>query len=272
MIDSYEHEILFSHAIFSSPEFLSYKYSLQERVRLQQNPLEKQIQRVLPELCRQITHNNNTLKDQLISTMLNCTEEIKNQFKVELRGTEQNINVRVSRIQAAITTCLDNVTACLDNARTTFQELPDTDTNMSLDEESNPDTVQRRIEVDSEAQEYVIQPEVTDQVPLFEDIISSAVTTFPQILLEWEVGRQGFPSIASTEAQWKTKWRQSQQQMKAFSRRKVLYNLITDYAATKWISNSEAAKLIEEKRKQHKLSIRHISDKWKQFQQQHLSY
>lgn len=91
MIDSYEHDILFSHAIFSNPEFLSYKYSLQERVRLQQNPLEKQIQRVLPELCRQITNNNNKLKDQIIKTMLNCTEEMKSQ----LHSTEQNINVTV---------------------------------------------------------------------------------------------------------------------------------------------------------------------------------
>ena len=259
MIDSYEHDILFSHAIFSNPEFLSYKYSLQERVRLQQNPLEKQIQRVLPELCRQITNNNNTLKDQIIKTMLNCTEDMKSQ----LRSTEQNINVTVHRIQTAIT-------ACLDNALTTFQELPDT-----IDTEANHvlDSVheQRRMEGDSEAQEYVTQPEEIDQVPLFGDIISSATTTIPEILMEWEVGRNGFPSIASMEEHWKTKWRQGQWQQKAFSRRKVLYNLITSYAATKRITMSEAARFIEEKRKQNKLSIRHISDKWKQFQQQHLS-
>jgi hypothetical protein len=37
--------------------------------------------------------------------MLNCTEEIKSQFKTELHGTEQNINVRLHQIQTAITAC-----------------------------------------------------------------------------------------------------------------------------------------------------------------------
>jgi hypothetical protein len=68
---------------------------------------------------------------------------------------------------------------------------------ISVRETTTLDTVQRRIEVDSEAQVHVTEPEEIDQVPLFGDIISSAMTTIPEIIMEWEIGRNGFPSIAS---------------------------------------------------------------------------
>jgi hypothetical protein len=72
---------------------------------------------------------------------------------------------------------------------------------------------------------------------LFNDIISSAVHTISAVLEEWEHGRNGNPSVAYVEEKWHTKWRKGQKQQKAYSRRKLLYNLIMEFAKKKNVTH-----------------------------------
>jgi hypothetical protein len=41
-----------------------------------QNPINMEIQRVMPELCRQITMNKEALRSQLLDAMNNCTSKV----------------------------------------------------------------------------------------------------------------------------------------------------------------------------------------------------
>ena len=60
---------------------------------------------------------------------------------------------------------------------------------------------------------------VSPVVPSFNDVISTAVNTVPEVLFKWEVGLNGRPSVSMVERQWNTKWRMGSQNQKAFSRR-----------------------------------------------------
>ena len=67
---------------------------------------------------------------------------------------------------------------------------------------------------------------VSPVVPSFNDVISTAVNTVPEVLLEWEVGLNNRPSVASVESLWKNKWRMGSQNQKMFSRRHLIVNMI----------------------------------------------
>jgi hypothetical protein len=46
-----------------------------------------------------------------------------------------------------------------------------------------------------------------NEMPLFENVMVCSTSTVPEILLEWEVGINGKPSVMHTNVKWKTKWR-----------------------------------------------------------------
>jgi hypothetical protein len=54
------------------------------------------------------------------------------------------------------------------------------------------------------------------------------------------------------EARWKTQWHVGSQNQKIFSRRKIIVNMIYNYARRKGVSNDVAVKVIEEKRREKK--------------------
>jgi len=43
-----------------------------------------------------------------------------------------------------------------------------------------------------------------NEMPLFENVMACSTSTVPEILLEWEVGINGKPSVTHTNAKWKT--------------------------------------------------------------------
>ncbi|MFN9982386.1 MAG: hypothetical protein ACK53Y_20835, partial [bacterium] len=71
-MDDYSHS-LFQDPLFYRHDFLSYKQCLKEHMEVAQNPIHMEIQRVMPELCRQITVNNDALRSQLLDAVNNCT-------------------------------------------------------------------------------------------------------------------------------------------------------------------------------------------------------
>lgn len=108
IINGVEHNILFNHSIFKSNEFLAFMAQVQEVLETQANPLHKEIERVLPELCRQINNNTNILKDQIISTVIKCSDNIQQQLQTELTASHRNIGCVVKRLQDAVSTCLQD--------------------------------------------------------------------------------------------------------------------------------------------------------------------
>jgi hypothetical protein len=49
-------------------------------------------------------------------------------------------------------------------------------------------------------------PDLTKvSMPTFETIIACSICSVPEVLIEWEVGLNGRPSIVSMDRQWKTK-------------------------------------------------------------------
>jgi len=104
-----------------------------------------------------------------------------------------------------------------------------------------------------------------EPMPLFEAVISEAVSTVPEVLMEWEDGYNRRPSIISVENTWKNKWRLSAQHQKQFSRRYQIIKMIRIIADYKSIPKLEAARLIETKRREMKLSLVNLADRHKSF-------
>jgi hypothetical protein len=216
MIDNYHPSIVFNHPFFSSEEFISYKLALKQNLETQANPIEQEIQRVLPELCRQIHNNSNSLKDHLLAAISTSTTQLSQ----KLQNTENKLQFCVCNLHSAITSCLDN-------ALTTFQQLPTVPTvtteqfseGQGTGSEMNPNVTELNITG------LDINEENT-RMPSFESVISSSVTTVPEVLQEWEVGLNNRPSVASVESLWKNKWRMGSQNQKMFSRRHLIVNMI----------------------------------------------
>jgi hypothetical protein len=258
MMDTYFPSIVFHHPIFSSAEFISYKLALKEQIETQQNPIEQEIQRVLPELCRQIHCNSNSLKDHLLAAIQTSTNKLSH----KLQNTENKLQFCVCNLHSAITSCLGN-------ALTTFQHLPAVTTEQLPEEnETSSDMIDNFTEININ-EENTTMPSF--EMPSFESVISSSVTTVPEVLMEWEVGLNNRPSVASVESQWKNKWRMGSQNQKMFSRRHLIVNLIQRHAARKRVSNYDAALLIEQQRIQCKYSLRTLAEKWRAFESTNLS-
>jgi len=251
MIDDFHHEVLFNHAIFHTQEFIQFKDALQQHMEISANPIEEQIQRVLPQLCVQMQSNNIALKDHIVNAINASSQHLTQQ----ILGTQQHVQHSMHSLRSAITTSLIN-------AINTFNDMH------SLDDGSLGEANNNMGSID-DVSDSLIPPQM-EQIPPFEQILSPSVNTVPEVLMEWEVGKSGIPSISDAETTWQTKWRVGSQQQKAFSRRKMVYQLITRYASKRSIAHEEAALFIEEKRLHKNYSLRILADKWKSFESEFL--
>jgi hypothetical protein len=61
-----------------------------QHIAVAQNPIHQEIQRVLPELCRQITVNNEALRSQLLDAVNSSTSKLITKIEdgsVEVQST-----------------------------------------------------------------------------------------------------------------------------------------------------------------------------------------
>jgi hypothetical protein len=152
---------------------------------------------VLPELCRQINNNTNILKDQIITTVIKCSDNIQQQLQTELTASHQNIGCVVKRLQDAVSTCLQDAVKVRDrfachciillhaiNKKSNAILLPIYKTllQVQIPQDLDFDVQNSSHGSDSkDQQETELQP-VEEELPLFTAVISSAVTTMPEVL------------------------------------------------------------------------------------------
>lgn len=253
MMDNGMHPV-FNHPLFSSDEFMEFKNSLYETTASQQNPIDMDIERVIPQLCRQIAINNEALKDHIINAVNKAALQMSQKFDksdLELRSS-------LNCLRTALTSCLSNAVNTLEQIQPVVLTPDSTDTVTQTT---------HYVDVATTAPSLPVSP----VVPSFNDVISTAVNTVPEVLLEWEVGLNGRPSVSMVERQWNTKWRMGSQNQKAFSRRRLIVGLIEHVAQRKAISTDAAACFIEERRLQKHLSIIQLADKWRVFESTELT-
>jgi hypothetical protein len=63
--------------------------------------------------------------------------------------------------------------------------------------------------------------------------MACCTSTVPEVLLEWELGKRGKPSVTSVNVTWKTKWHMGTKNQKQYSRRKKIIDMICRYASWK---------------------------------------
>ena len=258
MIDNSTHPV-FNHPIFSSVEFMEFKKSLLENLATQQSPIDIEIQRVIPQLCRQISINNEALKDHIINAVNNAVLQISH----KVGKSELELRSSLSSLRSALTSCLSNAVNTLEQIET----VGISPANECMDD-CVDNVAQETLNVEVPTAAATLP--VSNMMPSFNNVISSAVSTVPEVLLEWEVGLGGRPSVSMVERQWKTKWRSGSQHQKAFSRRRIIIGLIERLADRKEISTDAAAWYIEERRLEKRLSLIQVADKWRHFESSQL--
>jgi hypothetical protein len=250
LMDDYSHS-LFQDPLFYRHDFLSYKQCLKEHMEVAQNPIHMEIQRVMPELCRQITVNNDALRSQLLDAVNNCTSKVFTKIEdgsVEVKSAISNLRLSLSKSLSTVAKALEKEAA---------SSRMDCDSSIVLETDTHIDT--SHIEDDDNSDKR-------NEMPLFENVMACSTSTVPEILLEWEVGINGKPSVMHTNAKWKTKWRMGTKNQKQYSRRKKIMDMICRYASRKRLSREAAAEFIEEKRIMNKLSLLQLADKWQSFE------
>jgi len=250
LIDDYSHT-LFQDPVFSSGSFLSYKESLLQHIAVAQNPIHQEIQRVLPELCRQITVNNEALRSQLLDAVNSSTSKLITKIEdgsVEVQSTISNLRLSLSKSLSTVVKALEKEATMTHNDSGSTIVESDTALDTSHVERDEPDLTKLGM-------------------PNFETIIACSTCSVPEVLIEWEVGFNGRPSVVSMDRQWKTKWRTGTKNQKQYSRRKKIIDMVVKYATRKRISKETAAEMIEEKRITQKMSLLQLADKWQSFEQ-----
>jgi hypothetical protein len=110
------------------------------------------------------------------------------------------------------------------------------------------------------------EPDLTKlSMSTFETIIACRTCSVHEVLIEWEVGLNGRPSIVSMDRQWKTKWCTGTKNQKQYSRGKKIIDMVVRYATRKQICKETAAEIIEEKRIIQKMSLLQLPDKGQSF-------
>jgi len=81
-MDEYPHEV-YNHLIFKSAAFLEYKTELLAAIaeRSSVNPINDDIQRVMPQLCRQISVANENLTTSIVGALSQNTTIIVSNIK-----------------------------------------------------------------------------------------------------------------------------------------------------------------------------------------------
>jgi hypothetical protein len=251
LMDKYSHS-LFQDPLFYRHDFVSYKQCLNEHMKVAHNPINMEIQRVMPKLCRQIAVNNDALwRSQLLDAVNNCTSKVF--MKIEDGSVE--VKSAISNLRISLSKSLSTVAKALEKEATL--SMIDCEPFIVLERDTHIEM--SHIEDDDSSGNQ-------NEIPLFENVMPCSTTTLPEILLEWEVGINGKPSVTHTNAKWKTKWRMGTKNQQQYSRRKKIIDMICRYASWKQLSKEAAADYIEEKRIMNKLSLLQLADKWQSFE------
>jgi hypothetical protein len=250
LMDKYSHS-LFQDPLFYRHDFVSYKQCLNEHMEVAQNPINMEIQRVMPELCRQITVNNEALRSQLLDAVNNCTSKVFT--KIEDGSVE--VKSAISNLQLSLSKTLSTIAKALEKEATL--SMIDCEPSIVLERDTHIDMSHIKDDDTSGNQK---------EMPSFENVMACSTSTVLDILLEWEVGINRKPSVTHTNAKWKTKLRLGTKNQKQYSRRKKIIDMICRYASRKRLSKEAAAEFIEEKRIMNKLSLLQLADKWQSFE------
>ena len=148
-----------------------------------QNPIHHEIQRILPELCRQITINNEALQSQLADSINSCMTKLSS----KMDDGVVKVKSAVTNLQGALSKSFSTVAKALQNENTNLITVVDgihpcdssTSTKISLPDDTNVITM------------------VQNKMPSFENVMSCSTDTVPEVLLEWEIGLNRKPSVMS---------------------------------------------------------------------------
>jgi hypothetical protein len=148
-----------------------------------QNPIHHEIQRILPELCRQITINNEALQSQLADSINSCMTKLSS----KMDDGVVKVKSAVTNLQGALSKSFSTVAKALQNENTNLLPVVDgihpcdssTSTKISLPDDTNVITM------------------VQNKMPSFENVMSCSTDTVPEVLLEWEIGLNRKPSVMS---------------------------------------------------------------------------
>jgi hypothetical protein len=250
-----------NHPIFSTEEFISYKEELRTQMTTVQNPIHHEIQRVMPELCRQISVSNEALTTNIISAISQSTKTVTQ----TIEGRAQETDAKLTNFKTVLTSslkhmvsALEDVPICTSNTPTSISQCPIASQDQISIEHDNPYSNQGLQDMAEQGHE--------DTPPLFDNVISNSIATVPEVLEEWEFGLSGKPSISSIEGKWSNEWHMDTKNQKIFSRRKIISTLIERYYNKNQVSKNVAADKIEQHQKEKKMSLLQLADKWKIFE------
>ncbi len=260
LVDHYSHPVL-NHPIFSSEEFMTYKDELITQMSTVQNPIHHEIERVMPELCRQISVSNEALTTNIISAISQSTKTVTQ----TIEGRAQETDAKLTNFKTVLTSslkhmvsALEDVPICTSNTPTSISQCPIASQDQISMENDNTYSNKGMQDMAEQGHE--------DTPPLFDNVISHSIATVPEVLQEWELGLSGKPSMSLIEGKWSNKWRMGTKNQKIFSRQKIIVTLIERYSNKNQVSKNVAADKIEQHRKGKKMSLLQLADKWKIFE------
>jgi len=230
LVEHYSHPVL-NHPIFSTEEFISYKEELRTQMTTVQNPIHHEIQRVMPELCHQISVSNEALTTNIISAISQSTKTVTQ----TIEGRAQETDAKLTNFKTVLTSslkhmvsALEDVPICTSNTPTSISQCP----------------------IASQ-----------DQISIEHDNTYSN-----QGLKDMAEQGSGKPSISLIEGKWSNKWRMGTKNQKIFSRQKIIVTLIERYSNKNQVSKNVAADKIKQHQKEKKMSLLQLADKWKIFE------
>ncbi|KAG2215396.1 hypothetical protein INT45_009470 [Circinella minor] len=230
---------LWSHAIFDNPLYKQYEIDLSSQL----------IERVLPHLTNilraslgnisgDIDGIKNTINNLNVSQQAgfaNVTEAVNGIFSNPLYLSRTPTNFHK---QGMITTAGE---VAQDSSDHTFA-----DDSPSLPSSSVPSSSISSSLSSSSPPQYTL---------------NRKFCTVTDVWREYDHGVAGNPSVRSLEDKYKTKWRKNSTESRFFSRRKIIYEEVKRIANDRHISFSDAAQVLEDTRRDLKISIDKLTKK-----------
>eukprot|EP00590_Aulacoseira_subarctica_P001586 CAMPEP_0172420380 /NCGR_PEP_ID=MMETSP1064-20121228/6753_1 /TAXON_ID=202472 /ORGANISM="Aulacoseira subarctica , Strain CCAP 1002/5" /LENGTH=255 /DNA_ID=CAMNT_0013160319 /DNA_START=240 /DNA_END=1003 /DNA_ORIENTATION=+ len=255
-MDEYPHEV-YNHLIFKSADFLEYKTELLAAIdeRSSVNPINDDIQRVMPQLCREISVANENLTTGVVGALNQSTTTIVTNMKDGF----SEVKLAQATTTSAFTSFRDALKKNFLNSAAAMTDGPTTN-----------NSIHQEMLSTQQQQEPTIEVNYASAVPEFHSVLRQTTEKVTDVWAEWTVGLNGRPSVQDTDLQFNTAWRKQSSQQKIYSRRKMIINLIKNYSERKAISCTLASQEIEEKRSEQRMSLTHVADNWKEFESKHL--
>jgi hypothetical protein len=155
-----------------------------------ENPIEQEMQRIMPALCRQIGVNS----DGLASCLVNAVENATALLSTKMDHNNVEVLAAVKSVRASLSQTFLEVARSLDDSPQ--ESPPNIQGNVGVKDKNSGASSDHG----SIGKETAEEASPTDEMPLFDYIISCSVATVPDVLTEWEVGFNGKPSVTEVEA------------------------------------------------------------------------